>query len=95
MGHPVKLHLAKANITNLEVTKVLTIVDPRKPLTEAVNAQFETGDIYQILVSYLWLPPICDFCKEVGHSIRRCPTALITCQGCNSTSHVWSDCVLW
>lgn len=71
----------------MELAKVLTIVDPRKPLPETVNVQSETGDICRVLVSCSWLPPICDFCKEVGHSIGRCTSAPITRQPCNSTIH--------
>lgn len=37
VGHLKLLHPSTANKTNLEVAKVFTIIDPRKPLTEAVN----------------------------------------------------------
>ncbi|CAN7103467.1 unnamed protein product, partial [Brassica rapa subsp. narinosa] len=37
VGHPKFLHPSTANKTNLEVAKVFTIIDPRKPLPEAVN----------------------------------------------------------
>lgn len=40
VGHPKFLHPMTANKTNLEVAKVFTIIDPRKPLPEAVNVQF-------------------------------------------------------
>ena len=61
------------NETNLEVAKVLTIIDPRKPLPEAVNVQFESGEISRVLVSSPWMPPVCEVCKEVGHASKRCP----------------------
>ncbi|KAL1226045.1 hypothetical protein V5N11_009146 [Cardamine amara subsp. amara] len=87
VGDPVCLHPSTANMTNLEVAKVLTIIDPTKEIPEAVNAQFVTGEISRVKVSCPWLPPICKHCKEMGHSIRRCPTAPITCIGCKSSAH--------
>lgn len=92
LGHPVYCHPSTINMTNLEVGKVLTIINPSVPLPEAVNIQFATGEIHRIAVSSPWLPPICSHCQEVGHSIRRCPTAPITCLGCNSSSHNEESC---
>lgn len=40
VGHPRLLHPSTANKTYLEVAKVLTLIEPRIPLPEAVNAQF-------------------------------------------------------
>ena len=37
VGHPKFLHPMTANKTNMEVAKVFTIIDPRKPFPEAVN----------------------------------------------------------
>lgn len=71
---------------------MFTIIDPRKPLPEAVNARFDSGEIQRILVSSPWMPPICSHCKEVGHSVKRCKTAPITCKGCKSTSHSPATC---
>ncbi|KAF8091899.1 hypothetical protein N665_0432s0002 [Sinapis alba] len=68
VGHPQFLHQSTANKTNLEVAKVFTVVDPRVPLPEAVNVQFESGDIRRIRVSSPWMPPVCVFCKEAGHT---------------------------
>ncbi|KAL1224881.1 hypothetical protein V5N11_016097 [Cardamine amara subsp. amara] len=87
VGDPVVCHPQTQSMTNLEVAKVLTIIDPTKDLPEAVNAQFGTGEISRIKVSCPWLPPICKHCHAMGHSIRRCPTAPIMCEGCNSTAH--------
>lgn len=53
VGDPKVLHPATANKTNLEVAKVLTLIDPRKPLPEAVNMQFDSGEIKRIIVSSL------------------------------------------
>ncbi|CAN7096887.1 unnamed protein product, partial [Brassica rapa subsp. narinosa] len=71
VGHPKYLHPATANKTILDVAKVLTIIDPRKPLPEAVNVQFDS---------------------EIGHTIKRCPAAPITCKGCKSTAHLSDAC---
>ncbi|XP_019086253.1 PREDICTED: uncharacterized protein LOC109126838 [Camelina sativa] len=92
VGHPVFCHPSTINLTDLEVAKVFTIVNITKPLPEAVNAQFETGETFRIVVSSPWLPPICAFCQGVGHSIKRCPTAPILCSFCNSTSHSKEAC---
>lgn len=74
VGDPKFLHPATKNKTNLEVAKVWTIIDPRVPLPEAVNVQFESGELCRVLVSSPWMPPICELCKEVGHTAKRCPT---------------------
>lgn len=92
LGHPVHCHPSTANMTNLEVGKVLTIINPSIPLPEAVNVQFATGEIHRVTVSSPWLPPICNHCHEIGHSIRRCPTAPITCTPCNSSAHMPEAC---
>lgn len=92
VGHPKFLHPATANKTNLEVAKVFTIIDPRVPLPEAVNVQFESGIITRVLVSSPWMPPVCGLCKEIGHSTRRCPTAPKMCSVCNSTDHAPGKC---
>lgn len=92
VGDPLYLHPSTANLTDLVVAKVFTIIDLQKPLPEAVNAQFETGEIVRVEVSCPWLPPTCTFCHEVGHTIRRCPTAPITCTSCKSTTHMTEVC---
>ena len=38
------------------------------------------------------MPPVCSHCKEIGHSVRRCKLAPITCTGCKSTSHSPATC---
>ncbi|WZZ02537.1 hypothetical protein YC2023_088458 [Brassica napus] len=49
-------------------------------------------EIRRIRVSSPWMPPVCSFCKEVGHSLKRCKKAPITCKFCKSTGHLQSDC---
>lgn len=92
VGDPKDLHPSTANKTNLEVAKVFTLIDPRKPLPEAVNVQFESGEIRRVLVSSPWMPPVCSHCKEIGHSLKRCSLAPITCIECKSTTHTSGDC---
>lgn len=97
VGHPKFLHPMTANKTNLEVAKVWTIIDPRKPLPEAVNVQFESGEICRVLVSCPWMPPVCDLCKEIGHTSKRCPKAPKapkTCSTCKSEVHGSAECPL-
>ncbi|CAN6865713.1 unnamed protein product [Brassica oleracea] len=92
VGDPKFLYPQTANKTNLEVAKVFTIIDPRVPLPEAVNARFESGEIRRIRVSIPWMPPVCSFGKEVGHPLRRCKKAPITCKACKSTTHLQAEC---
>ncbi|CAF1732745.1 BnaC09g52020D [Brassica napus] len=92
VGDPKVLHPATINKTNLEVAKVLTLIDPRKPLPEAVNMQFDSGEIKRIIVSSPWMSPVCDHCKEIGHSIKRCRSAPKNCNTCNSSVHCSADC---
>lgn len=86
------MHPSTTNKTNLEVAKVFTLIYPRKPLPEAVNAQFDSGDICRVLVSIPWMPPVCTFCKEIGHSLKRCKVAPVTCRPCKSTTHGSENC---
>ncbi|KAG7551859.1 Endonuclease/exonuclease/phosphatase superfamily [Arabidopsis thaliana x Arabidopsis arenosa] len=92
VGDPKCLHPDTANKSNLEVAKVFTIIDPRKPLPEAVNVMFDSGTIIRVGVCSPWMPPVCSHCKEIGHSLKRCKSAPITCKGCNSTSHIVDKC---
>lgn len=92
VGHPKYLHPMTANKTNLEVAKVLTIIDPRKPLPEAVNVQFDSGVISRVLVSSPWMPPVCELCKEIGHASRRCPSLSKSCSHCKSKNHALANC---
>lgn len=92
VGEPKFLHPSTANKKNLDVAKVFTIIDPRKPLPEAVNAQFDSGEIARISVSSPWMPPVCEHCKEIGHSLKRCVKAPTTCSHCNSKTHSSESC---
>ncbi|KAJ4889062.1 DUF4283 domain-containing protein [Raphanus sativus] len=95
VGDPRYLHPMTKNKTNLEVAKVWTIIDPRVPLPEAVNVQFESGEICRVLVSSPWMPPICETCKEVGHTAKRCPStqkASMFCSLCKSKNHLLHSC---
>jgi len=92
VGDPKFLHPSTANKTNLDVAKVFTIIDPKKPLPEAVNVRFQSGDICRVLVSSPWMPPICSHCKEIGHTLKHCKAAPITCTACSSTAHVYDGC---
>ena len=69
-----------------------TVIDPRKPLPEFVNARFENGDTRRIGVTSPWLPSLCSYCKKFGHTISRCKAAPPTCTICNSVRHVTAAC---
>lgn len=92
VGHPVCLHPSTEQLTDIEVAKVYTVIDPRKPLPEYVNARFESGDTRRISVSSPFLPSLCSFRKKVGHSITRCKAAPKTCTLCNSVKHLTVEC---
>ncbi|XP_010507487.1 PREDICTED: uncharacterized protein LOC104784120 [Camelina sativa] len=92
VGEPKFLHPSTANKTNLEVARVFTIIDPGKPLPEAVNVQFASGEIARVLVSSPRMPPVCSHCKGIGNTIKRCSSAPITCPTCKSTTHSPESC---
>ncbi|KFK29828.1 hypothetical protein AALP_AA7G184200 [Arabis alpina] len=92
LGDPQYCHQTTLNMTNLEVAKVLTIINLSQPIPEALNVQFENGERARVELFCPWLSPICSFCSQVGHNIRRCPTGPITCQACNSSSHSPEGC---
>nr|VDD04390.1 unnamed protein product [Brassica rapa] len=92
VGQPICLHPATENLTNIEVAKVYTVIDPRKPLPEFVNARFESGDTRRIAVTSPWLPSLCSYCKKFGHTITRCKHAPKTCLTCNSVKHPTALC---
>lgn len=92
VDHPLYVHPATENLTNIEVARVYTVIDPRKPLPEAVNAQFESGEITRIKVTSPWLPSLCSHCRKVGHTISKCPSAPPKCSICNSPKHDSTSC---
>lgn len=92
VGHPLDIHPSTENLTNIEVAKVYTVIDPRKPLPEAVNAQFESGEVVRFTVSSPWLPSLCSHCLKVGHTISKCPNAPPKCDICGSVKHNSSSC---
>ena len=92
VGHPLCLHPSTLNLTNIEVAKVYTVIDPRKPIPEAVNAQFESGEVVRIGVSSPWLPSLCSHCSKVGHTISKCPSAPPRCSICRSVKHSSDAC---
>lgn len=92
VGHPLRLHPSTENLTNLEVAKFYTVIDPRTPLPEAVNAQFDSSEVVRITVSSPWLPSLCGHCRKVGHTVSKCPNAPPKCDICGSVKHHASVC---
>ncbi|XP_024016314.1 uncharacterized protein LOC112089788 [Eutrema salsugineum] len=74
------------------VARVFTMIDPRKPLPEAVNIQFDSENIRRVLVSSPWMPSVCQHCKEVGHSLKHYKFAPIKCLKCKATAHDNESC---
>ncbi|CAF1912748.1 unnamed protein product, partial [Brassica napus] len=73
VGHPLYVHPSTINLTNIEVAKVYTVIDPRKPLPEAVNAQFESGEIFLTVRKLATQFAKCPACNSVKHDINSCP----------------------
>lgn len=92
IGHPKFLHSSTANKTNMEVTEVFTIIDPKNPLLETVNIQFDLGEICRVLVSRPWMSLVCDICKEISHFSKSCPQLPKKCSLCNSFAHALANC---
>ncbi|CAN7004204.1 unnamed protein product, partial [Brassica oleracea var. botrytis] len=65
VGYPICLHLSTENLTNIEVAKVYTVIDPRKPLPEAVGHT----------LSKCPTAPRCEVCNSVKHSSDICTRA--------------------
>lgn len=38
------------------------------------------------------MPPVCSHCKEIGHSVKRCKLAPVSCSGCKSTAYSLEGC---
>lgn len=93
LGKPMFCHPSTLSMTNLEVARVFTIINPTNPLPEAVNVQFSLGEIHRIEVSSPWLPPTYEHCKAIGHNIKRCPPAPIICVECKSSEHKSELCL--
>lgn len=89
---PKYLHPSTINKINLEVAKVFTIIDSRKPLPEAINVQFDSGEISRVLVSSPWIPLVCEHCKKIGHTTKTCKLAPKVCRVCKSLSHGTTKC---
>ncbi|KAF8094294.1 hypothetical protein N665_0366s0013 [Sinapis alba] len=81
VGHPICLHPSMKNLSNIELACVYTVIDPRKPLPKAVNAQFESGEMVRIKVFHV----------HVGHTISCCPAAPPRCEVCHSIKHATAD----
>ncbi|KAG7585557.1 Reverse transcriptase domain [Arabidopsis thaliana x Arabidopsis arenosa] len=38
------------------------------------------------------MPPICGHCKEIGHNVKHCRSAPVSCSSCKSTAHSSDKC---
>ncbi|CAN6858818.1 unnamed protein product [Brassica oleracea] len=65
VGYPICLHPSTENLTNIEVAKVYTVIDPRKPLPGAVGHT----------LSKCPTAPRCEVCNSVKHSSDICTRA--------------------
>ncbi|KAF3546602.1 hypothetical protein DY000_02006309 [Brassica cretica] len=47
-------------------------VDLTKPLPSVMEFERQSGEVVEVLVHYLWVPPTCSPCHELGHIVRNC-----------------------
>lgn len=92
VGHPIVLHPSTDNMTNNEVAKVYTIIDPLILLPEAVNVKFESGEVRRVTVSSPLHPSICGHGKQVGHTASKWLSAPVTCKRYKSVKHSTANC---
>lgn len=44
-----------------------------KALPESVEVERQDGSVVDVYVEYLWLPPTCAHCHQLGHIVRYYP----------------------
>lgn len=60
-------------MTSLEVAHLNVKVNCTKPLPSSAKIERENGDIVRVSIDYIWTPPVCPCCKEMGHLESMCP----------------------
>ncbi|KAG7578318.1 hypothetical protein ISN45_Aa03g025130 [Arabidopsis thaliana x Arabidopsis arenosa] len=63
---------------SINSAEVKVVVDLTKPLPSVLEIEREDGHILLLKVTFPWLPPLCSFCKEIGHKSALCPNAPIS-----------------
>lgn len=72
---PMEVDEFTIRMISLEVAHLKVKVNYTKPLPSSSDIERENGEIARISIDYLWTPPICPCCKELGHLETVCPNA--------------------
>lgn len=72
VGDPKETDDFTKNLVSLTTSHVKVELDLTEPAPSVVEFQRESGEVVEVSVTYLWLPPTCSHCHELGHVIRNC-----------------------
>lgn len=61
---------SQKNMVSLTLSYVKVEVDLTKPLPSVVEFERQSGEVVEVSVHYLWVPPTCSHCHELGHIVR-------------------------
>lgn len=72
IGDPKETDDFSLNLVSLTLSHVKVEVDLTKPLPRVVEFERKSREVVEVQVDYMWLPPTCLHCHELGHVIRNC-----------------------
>ncbi|KFK22078.1 hypothetical protein AALP_AAs71109U000200 [Arabis alpina] len=75
LGLPVEIDEFKKRMVNLEVAHIKVKVNCTKPLPSSAELVRDNGEVITVSIEYPWTPPLCPYCKELGHLESHCPSA--------------------
>lgn len=81
IGEPKETYEFTKNISDVNIAHVKVEADMTKPLPTLIELRRTSGEIIPVHVEYPWTPPVCSFCKQIGHISKDCLTA----------THVWVE----
>ncbi|KAG5396341.1 hypothetical protein IGI04_018155 [Brassica rapa subsp. trilocularis] len=81
IGEPKETDEFTKNISDVNIAHVKVEADMTKPLPTLIELRRTSGEIIPVHVEYPWTPPVCSFCKQIGHISKDCLTA----------THVWVE----
>ena len=72
VGEPKETDDFTKNLISLTLSHVKVEVDLTQPLPSVVEFEREDGEVVEVSIHYLWVPPTCSHCHELGHIVRNC-----------------------
>ncbi|KAF2576317.1 hypothetical protein F2Q70_00001548 [Brassica cretica] len=72
VGDPKETDDFTKNLVSLTLSHVKVEVDLTKPLPSVMEFERQSGEVVEVLVHYLWVPPTCSHCHELGHIVQNC-----------------------